>query len=96
MDATFIKEMKKELVKEQARVTQELSLLSRRTDGDGVSLEDTLKKLLRDIDKALERMREGTYGTCKYCSKEINEARLQARPASSSCIECKKSLTQGV
>lgn len=96
MDTVFLKEMKEELLKEQTRVKEELTALGQHSNGDGASLADTLKKLQRDIDKALERMREGTYGTCKYCSKEIHEARLRARPTSSSCIACKKSLTQDV
>lgn len=57
-----------------------------------LSLSDTLEKTLRDIDNALTLMDSGTYGICKYCNQPISEARLRARPASSSCIECKKRL----
>ncbi len=57
-------------------------------------LEESLESQLRDITSALERMEKGNYGTCKYCNKEIDEKRLRARPESSSCIECKKALTQ--
>ncbi len=59
-----------------------------------LTLERTLEASLRDVEKALERIRKGTYGICKYCNKEIDEKRLRARPASSSCIESKKSFTQ--
>ncbi len=59
-----------------------------------LTLERTLEASLRDVEKALERIGKGTYGTCKYCNKEIDEKRLRARPSSSSCIECKKSFTQ--
>ena len=86
--------MREILLKEKARVEEELSRFESRSVKEGSSLEDTLKKLLRDIHKALERVDEGVYGTCKYCSKDIHEARLRARPASSSCIACKKTLTQ--
>lgn len=61
---------------------------------DEVSLLDRLQKELRDTLKALESITKGTYGSCKYCQKEIDVKRLEARPTSSSCIECKKSLTQ--
>jgi RNA polymerase-binding protein DksA len=61
---------------------------------NNISLEDTLEKLLRDIESALKRIEKNEYGICKYCAKEISEARLRARPTSSSCIECKKMLTQ--
>ncbi len=63
---------------------------------NNLSLEDELEKALRDVDSALERIEAGTYGTCKYCSQLINEKRIIARPTSSSCIQCKKTLTQEV
>lgn len=56
-------------------------------------LEIALEKELRDISKALKNMDKGTYGVCKYCDNPIHEKRLQARPTSSSCVECKKALT---
>ena len=59
-------------------------------------LEMQFEKLLRDINKALERMDKGTYGICKYCDDPIEEKRLEARPTSSACVSCKKTLTQEV
>jgi len=59
-----------------------------------ISLEKILTSSLRDIDNALKRIEENTYGICKYCNKEIDSARLRARPASSACISCKKRLTK--
>ena len=56
------------------------------------SLEITLEKRLRDINKTLERIEKGDYGTCKYCDQPIHINRLKARPASSSCVSCKKTL----
>ncbi|MFA6604339.1 MAG: TraR/DksA C4-type zinc finger protein [Patescibacteria group bacterium] len=64
------------------------------TYSTNLTLERTLESTLRDIVKALESIKKGNYGICKYCSKEIDEKRLLARPASSSCVECKKSFTQ--
>lgn len=64
------------------------------TYSTNLTLERTLESQLRDVDSALNRIEKGTYGICKYCNKEITEKRLRARPASSSCIECKKSFTQ--
>jgi RNA polymerase-binding protein DksA len=63
---------------------------------DNLSLEDELKKAIRDIDGALKTIDAGTYGICKYCKQPIDERRLAARPTSSSCIQCKKTLTQEV
>lgn len=63
------------------------------TFSNNLTLERTLETGLRDVEKALASIAEGTYGVCKYCHEEIDEKRLRARPASSSCIECKKKLT---
>lgn len=57
-----------------------------------LSLEKVLTASMRDINAALERIDKGTYGTCKYCGKPIDERRLVARPASSSCISCKEEI----
>lgn len=56
-------------------------------------LEETLEKMLRDVDKTLEVIGKGSYGICKYCDKPIDEKRLLARPTSSACVSCKKTLT---
>jgi RNA polymerase-binding protein DksA len=61
---------------------------------NNLSLEDELEKALRDTEKALINIEEGTYGVCKYCSEKIDAKRLNIRPTSSSCIKCKKTLTQ--
>jgi RNA polymerase-binding transcription factor DksA len=63
---------------------------------DDLSLKAKLEAELRDTKKALGAIENGTYGKCKYCGKEIDEKRLEARPTSSSCISCKKALTQEV
>ncbi|OGH84252.1 MAG: hypothetical protein A2261_02110 [Candidatus Magasanikbacteria bacterium RIFOXYA2_FULL_44_8] len=61
-----------------------------------LSLEGNLEKTLRDVHKALVSIDKGTYGVCKYCKKIIEEKRLIARPTSSACVECKKTITQEV
>jgi len=63
---------------------------------DNLSLENTLEKALRDVEGALKRVEEGTYGICKYCKSEISQERLIARTTSSACIQCKKTLTQEI
>ncbi|OGH64320.1 MAG: hypothetical protein A2821_02055 [Candidatus Magasanikbacteria bacterium RIFCSPHIGHO2_01_FULL_41_23] len=55
-------------------------------------LEMELEKTLRDIDSSLRRLEDGKYGICKYCDKPIDEKRIMARPTSSSCVSCKKTL----
>lgn len=43
---------------------------------------------LAELDRALERLREGSYGTCERCGRRIATERLAARPAASTCISC--------
>jgi RNA polymerase-binding protein DksA len=47
-------------------------------------------QILADIDSALKRIEEGTYGTCVTCGQEIPLQRLEAYPAASLCIDCKR------
>jgi RNA polymerase-binding transcription factor DksA len=61
---------------------------------DDASIEARVTAELRDVESALKAIEAGNYGICKYCNQPIDEKRLEARPASSSCISCKKVLTQ--
>ncbi|RKY80295.1 TraR/DksA family transcriptional regulator [candidate division KSB1 bacterium] len=46
-------------------------------------------RYLYHLDKALERITEGTYGYCESCKKPISRERLEAVPHARLCIECK-------
>lgn len=59
-----------------------------------LSIENDLQRSLRDVESALSRIEKGEYGICKYCEKPIEEKRLMARPTSSACITCKKTIVQ--
>lgn len=54
-----------------------------------LGLVETLKHRLEDIDQALNKIAEGTYGTCEVCGKEIGHARMEFRPTSTRCVDCK-------
>ncbi len=56
--------------------------------------EKVLEKTLTDIEGALKRIENGTYGICKYCGQLIAPKRLQARPVASACITCKTELQE--
>lgn len=43
---------------------------------------------LADIDHAVARLAEGTYGRCERCGGDIGAARLEARPVARTCIGC--------
>ncbi len=47
---------------------------------------------LQRIDIALERIKEGTYGVCEHCGKNIPLARLQAVPYATLCINCQREM----
>jgi len=51
------------------------------------SLGENSEQVLSEIDAALKRMDDGTYGTCTKCGKEIGEERLEARPWAALCID---------
>lgn len=55
--------------------------------GENRVLYDQLRRDLDDIEKALKRMDEGTYGTCEVCGTTIGEARLEVMPSTCVCIE---------
>jgi DnaK suppressor protein len=52
-------------------------------------IRDRERKLIKKINKALDRIEEGTYGICEDCGREIRAERLKARPVTTRCIECK-------
>lgn len=60
-----------------------------------LATEKILEDNLRDIESALERIENGTYGICKYCGLPIAEKRLLARPVASACVDCKQKLQNG-
>jgi DnaK suppressor protein len=53
---------------------------------DGAIL-DHLDARLLDVDRALERLETGVFGTCEACGRAIDADRLRARPAARFCVE---------
>jgi DnaK suppressor protein len=58
-----------------------------------LGLVETLKGQLDGVDRALQRIEEGGYGICINCGKEIAPARMEARPESVYCVDCKAKLS---
>ncbi len=54
------------------------------------------RQLLAMVEGALERMRQGSFGECISCGKEINAKRLEAVPWTRHCIECQEKLEKGI
>lgn len=47
-----------------------------------------LEAMLRDVERALAKIEDGTYGICDRCGRLIPEERLEARPWSVLCVDC--------
>jgi DnaK suppressor protein len=52
------------------------------------ALETEATQELADIDAALQRIEDGSYGVCVTCGEDISEQRLAVRPESFECVEC--------
>ena len=61
-----------------------------------LGLMDSERKLLKEIDDALERVEEKTYGICEGTGKPIAKARLEAKPWARYCVEYARMLEQGL
>ena len=61
-----------------------------------LELMDSERKLLEEIDNALNRIEEGTYGICEATGKPIAKARLEAKPWAKYCVEYARMLEQGL
>jgi RNA polymerase-binding transcription factor DksA len=51
------------------------------------SLLEQLEAEIGDLDAALRKIDDGTYGTCEVCGKQIEAERLEAVPGTRTCIE---------
>ena len=54
-----------------------------------LALEERLMHTLAEIEHALQKCKDGTYGICDSCGQPIEQARLQALPQANLCLSCK-------
>ena len=54
--------------------------------GEAERLASELREALDEVDAAIKRLEDGTYGNCEVCGKPIGAARLEAMPAARFCI----------
>lgn len=59
------------------------------------SLEENSENVLSAIEEALQRIDNGTFGTCVRCGKPIAEERLEAIPYATRCIDCQRLAERG-
>ena len=53
-----------------------------------VAAHDGLQEVLSDVNRALAKLDEGSYGVCDNCGEAIAEGRLEVRPWSTLCVDC--------
>ena len=57
-------------------------------------LEKRIRDQLAEVEHALEKFEQGTYGLCDDCCKPIDPARLEALPQANLCLDCKAQQTK--
>jgi DnaK suppressor protein len=100
--ATSFRERRADLVAELARLTappdETAAVAFGKRIGEGTTeaverlsttaTAQSLAASLREVDRALEKLAEGTYGTCDGCGRSIAPERLDARPSTPWCVRC--------
>ncbi|MDX6352369.1 MAG: DnaK suppressor protein [Streptomyces sp.] len=56
--------------------------------GEAEALATSLRETLDEVEHALVKIEDGTYGTCESCGDPIAPARLEAMPSARYCINC--------
>jgi DnaK suppressor protein len=54
---------------------------------------DSLRRVLKEVDAAFERIKDGTYGTCQTCAQPIPVERLEILPYARCCVGCQHRAT---
>ena len=55
-----------------------------------LTLKENAQAALGQIDRALHKLEDGTYGHCDKCGKPIGEGRLSIAPFATLCVDCKR------
>ena len=59
-----------------------------------IGIVSSLKKRLDEVDRAMSKIDDGTFGVCMVCGKDIGDARMEFRPTSVRCVDCKTVASQ--
>jgi len=97
-ERTRVQEAIKYIHDEQPDTDEEMNLSTHLMDNAALTheheldetLEENSSNVLAEIDAALERIENGSYGTCANCGEKIPEERLEALPYATLCIGCKR------
>ena len=85
-------ELRRALERRRTALVDEITAEAGRTAPDEAEVADEIRdhKELQDIDAALRRMEDGSYGVCTDCGAEVGLERLRAEPQAARCIECQR------
>ena len=99
----ILKEVKEEIAKYISGENKQL-VDTANDDGDWAQVDisedlslqrlSTHRKLMYNIDEAIRKIAEGTYGICEECGEEISEKRLLVLPTATLCVDCQENREQ--
>jgi DnaK suppressor protein len=72
--------------KREEEATESMELEKRLT------LENRLQLMLTEVDKAIQKLDNGTYGICDLCNTPIDPARMEALPQAILCVNCRQKM----
>ncbi len=79
-----------DLVKDNENLPDSIDLATEESNRDfRIRMKDRERRLIIKIRRALKRMDEDEYGECVVCGEPIGERRLEIRPVTTHCIDCK-------
>ena len=92
----LVEKLRSDLARHWGHVHRELVLDP--TEQAGISAEEEIgltavsqrTELVKQIDRTLEHLKEGTYGICEYCGDGINIERLKVMPFAIRCTDCQE------
>lgn len=61
-----------------------------------LSLNESERMRLQEVDEALDRMGSGSYGICEECGEPISLRRLEVRPVAKYCVACLSKMEKGM
>ena len=85
-------ELRRALERRRAVLVDEITAEAGRTALDEAELADEMRdhQELQDIEAALRRVQDGSYGVCTDCGGAVGLERLRAEPEAARCIECQR------
>ena len=77
----------------KCEVKEDMDYASVSSESDrNLKLINNLKLENQEIDEALEKIEDGSYGICDMCEEDINIERLEIKPHAKYCIECREEI----